>query len=223
MKIYDLISKDQITDIVNLDINSELTLEERADVKRLVFRTQDLMADNQAVLVTEEEKGEKVPFVKVKDRRLALAHAYTYLGTDFLIYGLSKEWYLSHPEIMTMTRKEMLTLMADDGALVVQAHPYREAGYIECIRLFPRHVHAVEVFNCGNPGLPNELAEIYANAYCLHKSAGSDNHNSRYAKMLAGLEFDTPLESIDDFINRMKHCDGKCFVIENPLNTKGNL
>ena len=76
MKIYDLISKDQITDIVNLDINSELTLEERADVKRLVFRTQDLMTDNQAVLVTEEDQSDGIPFVKVKDRRLALAHAY---------------------------------------------------------------------------------------------------------------------------------------------------
>ena len=69
----------------------------------------------------------------------------------------------------------------------------------------------------------NTIAEIYANAYCLHKSAGSDNHNSRYAHTLAGLEFDTPLMSIDDFINRMKHCDGKCFVIENPLKAKGNL
>ena len=76
MKIYDLISKDQITDIVNLDINSELTLEERPDVKRLVFRTQDLMTDNQAVLVTEEDQSDGIPFVKVKDRRLALAHAY---------------------------------------------------------------------------------------------------------------------------------------------------
>ena len=28
---------------------------------------------------------------------------------------------------------------------------------------------------------------------------------------------------IDDFINRMKHCDGECFVIENPLKAKGNI
>ena len=147
----------------------------------------------------------------------------SYLGTDFLIYGLSKQWYLDHPEIMKMPRRDMLTLMAEEGALIVHAHPYREASYIECIRLFPRYVHAVEVYNAANPGVPNELAEIYAKAYCLHKSAGSDNHNSRYATTLAGLEFDTPLVSIDDFINRMKHCDGECFVIENPLKAKGNI
>ena len=147
----------------------------------------------------------------------------SYLGTDFLVYGLSKEWYLAHPEIMDISRGEMLTMMAKDGAYIVQAHPYREASYIECIRLFPKYIHAVEVFNSCNQGIPNELAEIYANAYHLHKSAGSDNHIADEIDTLSGLEFDKPLESIDDFINRMKHCDGECFVIENPLRSKGKL
>lgn len=139
----------------------------------------------------------------------------SYLGTDFLVYGLSKEWYLSHPEIMEISRKDMLTLMADEGALIVHAHPYREASYIECIRLFPRHVHAVEIFNCGNPGKPNELAAFYAEAYGLPVSAGSDNHDSRYARMLAGVEFDTPIESIDDFIRRIKNGEARVFMENN--------
>ena len=141
----------------------------------------------------------------------------SYRGTDFLIYGLSKEWYLSHPEIMDMDRRSLLDMMAANGALIVQAHPYREASYIECIRLFPRHVHAVEVYNSCNPGVPNELAEAYAQAYGLHKSAGSDNHISHFLHTLAGMEFDTPLTDVNDFINRMKHGEGKCFVIDNPL------
>ena len=28
----------------------------------------------------------------------------SYKGTDFLIYGLDKEWYLNHPEIMEMKK-----------------------------------------------------------------------------------------------------------------------
>ena len=28
----------------------------------------------------------------------------SYKGTDFLIYGLDKEWYLAHPEIMNMKK-----------------------------------------------------------------------------------------------------------------------
>ena len=144
----------------------------------------------------------------------------SYRGADFLIYGLSKEWYLKHPEIMTMDRRALLDMMAEDGALVVQAHPYREARYIECIQLFPRHVHAVEVFNSSNLGTPNELAEIYADSYGLHKIAGSDNHISHLMPTLAGMEFDTPLTDVDDFIERIKNREGKYFVMNNPLSEK---
>lgn len=139
----------------------------------------------------------------------------SYLGTDFLVYGLSKEWYLSHPEIMTVTRKEMLTMMAEDGALIVQAHPFREASYIDHIRLYPYHVHAVEVDNCGNKDFQNEMALSYAKCYNLPCTAGSDNHISRYATRLAGVEFDTPLQNIEDFINRIKRGEGRTFSILN--------
>ena len=45
---------------------------------------------------------------------------------DFLVYGLSKEWYLSHPEIMEMKKSEELKYLMENGALVIHAHPYRE-------------------------------------------------------------------------------------------------
>jgi hypothetical protein len=71
----------------------------------------------------------------------------TYGGTDFLIYGLDKAWFLAHPEVMEMKKSEELRLMMESGALIIQAHPFREAGYIDHIRLFPRRVHGVEVIN----------------------------------------------------------------------------
>jgi len=138
----------------------------------------------------------------------------SYLGTDFLVYGLSKEWYLNHPEIVDMRRVDLLTLIAEEGALIVQAHPYREASYIDHIRLFPRHVHAVEIINGGNEDFQNELARVYADAYSLPYSAGSDNHIAGHMPRLAGVEFDTPITDIDDFINRMKLGEGKCFEID---------
>ena len=136
-------------------------------------------------------------------------------GTDFLVYGLSKEWYLAHPEIVEVSAKEMITIMADAGALIVHAHPYREASYIDHIRLFPNHVHAVEIDNCGNTPLQNEMAVIYADRYKIHASAGSDNHLADHAPRLAGVEFDTPLHSIEDFITRMKNGEGRTFSIIN--------
>ena len=62
----------------------------------------------------------------------------SYKGTDFLIYGLDKAWYLAHLQIMEMKKTEELALMMENGALVIQAHPFREATYIDHLRLFPR-------------------------------------------------------------------------------------
>lgn len=138
----------------------------------------------------------------------------SYLGSDFLIYGLSKQWYLDHPQIMTMKRSEMLTLMANEGALIVHAHPYREASYIDHIRLYPRHVHAVEIMNCGNKPFQDKLARFYADTYGLPCSAGSDNHIAGNLNRLVGVEFETPLESIEDFIERIKNGEAHCFEID---------
>ena len=60
----------------------------------------------------------------------------SYAGTDFLIFGLDKEWYLSHPEIKGMKMSDELRLMRDAGAFISQAHPFRKADYIDHIRLF---------------------------------------------------------------------------------------
>ena len=47
----------------------------------------------------------------------------SYKGTDFLIYGLEKEWYKDHPEILEMKKTEELPYLMEAGAFVIQAHP----------------------------------------------------------------------------------------------------
>lgn len=128
----------------------------------------------------------------------------SYGGTDFLIYGLDKAWFLQHPEIETMKKSDMLTLMAEAGAFIVQAHPFREAGYIDHIRLFPRHVHAVEIYNAGNKDPANTMAEYYAKQYELIPFAGSDNHAASLHTVFGGMESDTPALDEADFIRQVK-------------------
>lgn len=136
----------------------------------------------------------------------------TYGGTDFLIYGLDTQWYLQHPEILTMEKTEELTLMMESGALIIQAHPFREAGYINHIRLFPRHVHGVEIINgCRSEG-ENHMAKLYAEHYGLLPFAGSDNHTASAQKRLAGMSFDTPICSAQDFVERIKSGAGELFT-----------
>ena len=135
-------------------------------------------------------------------------------GTDFLIYGLNKEWFLSHPEIMKMKKREELSLMMEQGALVIQAHPFREAGYIDHIRLFPRRVHGVEIINACHIR-ENEIAKIYAEHYGLLPFAGTDNHFGGSMKNLAGICCEEPIQDKQDFILRIKTQNYKLFSLKN--------
>lgn len=135
----------------------------------------------------------------------------TYKGTDFLIYGLDKEWYLSHPEIMDMKKSDELPFMMENGALVIQAHPYREAFYIDHIRLFPREVHGVEVINACRTELENNMAKAYADSYELIEFAGTDNHTAGNRQTFAGMCSETPIVDENDFVNRVKNGEMKVF------------
>lgn len=128
----------------------------------------------------------------------------SYRGTDFLIYGLDKAWYLAHPEIREMKKSEELNFLMSEGALVIQAHPYREASYIDHIRLFPRNIEGVEIDNATRTPEENEMARIYQEHYGLLPFAGSDNHTGVKRRQLAGIETETPLESEEDFIARIR-------------------
>ena len=145
----------------------------------------------------------------------------SYKGTDFLIYGQDKEWYKAHPEILDMDKTEELAFMMEEGAFIIQAHPYREAHYIDHIRLFPRSVHGVEVINSNQAWLSNEMAEIYADKYDLLKTAGSDNHwggnifsrlrEKGFRPELAGMCSDTELDSVHDYISSVRSGNMKIF------------
>lgn len=132
-------------------------------------------------------------------------------GTDFLIYGLDKQWFLSHPEIEQMKKSDELALYMENGALVIHAHPFREAGYIDHIRLFPRRVHGVEIINACRTDFENKMAAQYAENYGLLTFAGSDNHCAEGQKKLAGMCSETPIEDEQDFVNAVQNGKMKIF------------
>ena len=139
----------------------------------------------------------------------------SYGGTDFLVYGLDKAWFLAHPEIMDMKKSDELSFMMAQGALVIHAHPYREASYIDHIRLFPRNVHGVEVVNANRTEEENKMAKLYAQNYNLIEFAGSDNHRAANQKKLAGVCCEKPICSVEDFIQKVKDNQIKIFTFTN--------
>jgi predicted metal-dependent phosphoesterase TrpH len=139
----------------------------------------------------------------------------SYRGTDFLIYGLDKQWYLAHPEIMDMDKTSELRFMMEEGALVIQAHPFREAHYIDHIRLYPHCVHGIETINAERTDQCNDLGNYFADSYGFHKTAGSDNHIAGAAKRLAGMISSEPIKDEADFIRHVLADDMELFLEEN--------
>ena len=139
----------------------------------------------------------------------------SYKGTDFLIYGLDKQWFLDHPEIMDMDKTTELTFMMEQGALVIQAHPFREAHYIDHIRLYPHCVHGIETINAERTDQCNDLGNYFADSYGFHKTAGSDNHIAGAAKRLAGMISSEPLKDEADFIRHVLADDMELFLEDN--------
>ena len=146
----------------------------------------------------------------------------SYKGTDFLIYGLDKEWYKANPGILQMTKTEELQYMMEKGAFIVQAHPYREAHYIDHIRLFPRSVHAVEIISSDQTTEANDMAALYAKQYGLMITCGSDNHwagevfhhlqKKGLDPTIAGMSSEKPIQNVQDYINMVKAGQMKLFL-----------
>lgn len=140
----------------------------------------------------------------------------SYKGTHFLIYGLNKAWYLAHSEIMNMKKSDELPFMISEGAFVIQAHPFREEKFIDHIRLFPRCVHGIEILNAGRPKFENDLAVMYAGAYGLPGTAGSDNHEASKVISLAGMMSETPITCEADYKELFLNGKMRIFYTENP-------
>ena len=153
------------------------------------------------------------------DLRVFCGIEMSYRGTDFLVFGLDKEWWLAHPEIMELKKSAQLPFLIENGALIFQAHPFREAHYIDHIRLFTC-VQGVEVINAGRPDHVNQMAELYAEHYGKLRIAGSDNHTCDKAERLAGIITKTPIVSVADFIEKMKNGEAELFLEPNPLLNK---
>lgn len=179
----------------NLNCDRSLPYEERINV---------YFSDYEAALEIGKEIGISV-FLGIES---------SYKGTDFLIYGLDKSWFLAHPEIDGMKKTEFLTLLSEAGAFVVQAHPYRESDYIDHIRLFPRHVHGVEIYNSSRPDFENEMAKHYAESYGLLALAGSDTHNAKTKKVFGGMSSDIAIADEQDFIAKLKSGELEIFRLD---------
>lgn len=141
---------------------------------------------------------------------------------EYLIYGLDKEWLKCHHNILRCSQKEMLEMVHADGGVVVQAHPFRERGYIRHVNLHPFQCDAMEACNFAN--LPEQ--DILAYNFCkdrgIKMTSGSDIHNKVVIPdTTAGMLFEKPLESIQDYVKAIQTGEGYIPMIDD--SRKGEL
>lgn len=100
-------------------------------------------------------------------------------NAEMLVYNLNKEWLILHPYIDKLPTRQALSIMREDGAFIIQPHPFRERHYVDHIELYPRDVDGVESINGSHIDCPkmNERAVIYANMFGLPCTSGSDTHD----------------------------------------------
>jgi len=144
------------------------------------------------------------------------AWEYSYIASDFLTYGLDREWLLAHPDVCSWKPNEYFDRVHEAGGFIVHAHPMRQAGYIPMFNLFPDKEDAIEVDNSAMDEIVNARAEWYADSYGLLKTAGSDTHNTN-RKRFAGVEVEERFKSVHDYVTALKEGRAKRFSLDNPF------
>ncbi|MBR4060363.1 MAG: PHP domain-containing protein [Lachnospiraceae bacterium] len=131
---------------------------------------------------------------------MAAEITFPHINNDYLAYGVTKEFFVSCPNLFQEGLEAFYKKAKEHNVLVVQAHPYRDG---KCFPT-PQYVDGIEVYN-SNPRHNdyNEKAENFAgenNLYCL---AGSDAHRLEDLA-LSGILTKIEIKSSNEFIEIIK-------------------
>ncbi len=129
---------------------------------------------------------------------------------DYLVFGLSEEFLISHPDLHHMTLKSFSELARKSGLLLIQAHPFRDGMKISN----PKLLDGIEVFN-GSFGQDsrNDIAVQWAKKYHLLRTSGSDFHHATSLEC-AGILTETPVTNEKQLAEILRtgdcvlHCSG---------------
>ncbi len=101
-------------------------------------------------------------------------------GLEILCYGVTPQMLYDHPELAERRLQIWYEVLSANGAIVLQAHPFRTASYIPTPRLLPeKYIDGIEVFNLGNDELANFQAEQAAETHPEWiLVSGADTHSA---------------------------------------------
>ena len=139
---------------------------------------------------------------------------FNFEGDEYLLYGVDKSWLLEQSDILSKSRKEVYTRVHQGGGIMIQAHPYRERGYLNDIRLTPCVSDGIEIYNAANGEHQNVRALEYARRLNVPVTAGSDIHYF-HDNPMGGMMFSSRLDSVSDYADRVMAGEGIPVALEN--------
>lgn len=137
---------------------------------------------------------------------------YNFQGDEYLIYGPGRKWLLENPDILEQDRQEVYRRVHQGGGIMVQAHPYRERGYLSAIHLTSSICDGIEVYNAANKPNMNALAYEYAKKLKLPMTAGSDIHYM-YDGDKGAMLLDEKPETTADYADMLLKGKAKCVIV----------
>ena len=100
-----------------------------------------------------KEEGDKIGL------KVFFGLEYSYFGADLLTYGIDKDFLLANDNISDISFYQFADRVHKAGGVLVHAHPFREADwYIHEIKLLPKWIDGVEVYNSVQNGMPSSSA-----------------------------------------------------------------
>lgn len=126
-------------------------------------------------------------------------------GLEILCYGITPEVLYSHPELRERSIKNWSRVLHENGALCIQAHPFRHRDYITNPGALPlEYIDGVEVYNACNNAADNNMADEFAkNNPQLIQVSGADAHDVSIA-CVSGIETDDRIKDGKTLVEILK-------------------
>jgi hypothetical protein len=134
------------------------------------------------------------------DRPSQTTHAH------FIFLNLKKDWLLKNKDAFREKPQVLFEKIKEADGYIIHAHPMHG----DELRLYPKHVDAVETINGRVGDFCNENAKAYAKMYGLTETAGTDIHHFDH-KTMAGMETERPCSEVGELICEIKEKRAKPF------------
>lgn len=137
---------------------------------------------------------------------------YYWEGADFITLGLPLSFYYDQSDLCAISIEEYARRVHAAGGFLSQAHPYREASYINGpVEKRCDLVDAIETINgshAASEQIWNDKALMLSVQHHLLQTAGSDAH-TLYSAATAALSFQTPPATEDEFLHALRAGEGR--------------